>query len=87
MSKNELLQKILIGNSGKTIQFSGLCRLLLEIGFKERIKGSHHIFTKEGIQEIINIQPKGSMAKPYQVKQVRGLILKYKLSGENDEQV
>ena len=87
MSKNELLQKILIGNSDKTIQFSGLCRLLLEMGFKERIKGSHHIFTKEGIQEIINIQPKGSMAKPYQVEQVRGLILKYKLSGENDEQV
>ena len=87
MSKNELLQKILIGNSDKTIPFSGLCSLLLEMGFKERIKGSHHIFTKEGIQEIINIQPKGSMAKPYQVKQVRGLILKYKLSGENGEQV
>ena len=87
MSKNEHLQKILIGNSDKTIPFPCLYRLLLEMGFKERIKGSHHIFTKEGIQEIINIQPKGSMAKPYQVEQVRGLILKYKLSGENDEQV
>jgi hypothetical protein len=34
--------------------------------------------------EIINLQPKGSKAKPYQVKQVRNLILKYKLAGEND---
>ena len=57
------------------------------MGFKERIKGSHHIYTKKGVQEIINIQPKGSMAKPYQVKQIRGLILKYKLTGDEDEQI
>ncbi|GAB4238506.1 MAG: hypothetical protein Tsb0034_14110 [Ekhidna sp.] len=50
---------------------------MINLGFKERVKGSHHIFTKERVEEIINIQPKGNLAKPYQVKQVRGLIVKY----------
>jgi hypothetical protein len=45
---------------------------------------NHHIFYKKGIEEIINIQPKKKMAKPYQVKQIRKLILDYKL-GETDE--
>jgi len=44
----------------------------------------HHIFYKEGIEEILNLQPDGAKAKPYQVKQVRGVILKYKLGGNLD---
>lgn len=54
------------------------------LGFEERIKGSHHIFTSDAVEEILNLQPKGSKAKPYQVKQVRQVILKYRLAGEND---
>ena len=38
-----------------------------------------HIFTREGVEEIVNVQPKGGNAKPYQVRQV---ITKYKLSGQ-----
>jgi predicted RNA binding protein YcfA (HicA-like mRNA interferase family) len=54
---------------------------LLEIlGFEYRIKGSHHIFFRENVNEIINIQPKGVKAKDYQVKQIRNLIVKYKLA-------
>jgi hypothetical protein len=52
------------------------------MGFSERICGSHHIFTKEGIEEILNLQPKGAQAKPYQVKQVRRVITKYRLRGQ-----
>lgn len=44
-----------------------------------RIKGSHHIFWKAGVDEILNLQPVGSKAKPYQVKQVRNVIIKYRL--------
>ena len=56
-----------------------------KLGFDERVKGDHHIFTKDGIEEIINLQPRGSAAKPYQVKQVRNLVLQYKLKlGEED---
>jgi hypothetical protein len=49
------------------------------LGFQQRIRGSHHIFAKEGIEEILNLQPKQGKAKPYQVKQVREVILKYQL--------
>lgn len=82
MSKYEkLLIQILRGTSDASIPFDGLCTLLKHIGFTERIKGSHHIFTKDGVDEILNLQPKGSKSKPYQVKQVRNIILKYKLGG------
>jgi predicted RNA binding protein YcfA (HicA-like mRNA interferase family) len=51
------------------------------MGFQERIRGSHHIFSKDGVEEILNVQPRGAQAKPYQVKQVRSVIVKYKLGG------
>jgi hypothetical protein len=54
------------------------------LGFDERIRGSHHIFTREGVADILNLQPFGAQAKPYQVKQVRNVILKYKIGGEDD---
>ncbi len=54
-----------------------------DFGFSERIKGDHYIFFREGIEEIINLQPlKDGKAKPYQVKQTRSIILKYKLHGD-----
>jgi len=56
--------------------------LLRRLGFTERIKGSHHIFARPDIVEILNLQPKGSMAKAYQVKQVRKLLFQYKLADE-----
>ena len=81
MSQHEkILEQILRGTSDANISFTNLCKLLQTFGFEERIRGSHHIFYRHGIEEIINIQPKGSKAKPYQVKQIRNLILKYKLT-------
>jgi len=51
----------------------------------KRIRGDHHIFTKSGVEEILNLQPKGSKAKLYQVKQVRNVIVRYKLGPEDAE--
>jgi hypothetical protein len=82
---DELLSRILRGASDANIHFNQLRNLLRLLGFAERIRGDHHIFTKNGIEEIINLQPQGSKAKPYQVKQVRGVIIKYRLSGEDNE--
>ena len=81
---DKLLLRVLRGTSDTSIAFDGLCQLLVHLGFQERIKGSHHIFSKEGAIEILNLQPKGSKAKPYQVKQVRNVILKYKLGDTED---
>jgi predicted RNA binding protein YcfA (HicA-like mRNA interferase family) len=56
--------------------------MLLRLGFVERTRGSHHVFRKEGIEEKINMQHAGNKAKPYQVRQVRDVLLKYHLAGE-----
>ena len=83
MDRNQkLLAKVLQGTSDANISFVGLCRLLKVFGFIERIRGDHHIFAKEDVEEILNLQPKGAKAKPYQVKQVRNVILRYKLTLE-----
>jgi len=80
MSKFEkILDKILRGTSDSNIAFHELISLLERLGFQSRIKGSHHIFYKENIVEILNLQEKSGKAKPYQVKQVRNLIVKYKI--------
>lgn len=81
---DKLLERILRGTSDANISFEQMCQLLRRMGFDERIRGSHHIYAKEGVEEILNLQPKGAKAKPYQVKQVRSVILKYKLGGEDD---
>jgi hypothetical protein len=82
--RDKLLIKILRGTADTNIQFEQLCQLLRTLGFNERIRGSHHIFSKDGIEEILNLQPKQGKAKAYQVKQVRTVILKYQLGGQDD---
>ena len=83
MGKYEkLLLQILRGASDANIAFDDLRRLLLSLGFVERTRGSHHIFRKEGIEEKINLQRDKNKAKAYQVRQVRVVILKYRLGGE-----
>ena len=77
------LEQVLRGSSDASIRFADLRNLLLRLRFGERVRGSHHIFWKEGVEEILNLQPKGSKAKPYQVKQVRYVILKYRLGDES----
>ena len=75
--------KVLDGSSDKNFSFKELCAILQKLGFQERIKGSHHIFWKNGMEEIINLQAtKEGMAKPYQIKQVREIIILYRLVNE-----
>ncbi len=84
---NKILNVILSGRSDKGINFNDLITLVIDLGFTMRIKGDHHIFTKSGVDEIINLQPVGAKAKPYQVKQVRDLILKYRLGADQNDQI
>ena len=81
MSKiKKTLAALLEGRSDANFDFSDLCFILVRAGFTLRQgKGSHHIYFKEGVDEIINLQPRGSQAKAYQVNHVRDLILKYQL--------
>ncbi|HPR30543.1 MAG TPA: type II toxin-antitoxin system HicA family toxin [Prolixibacteraceae bacterium] len=86
MSKIEkILMLLLSGRSDTNFEFTDLITLLKRLGFTMRIKGSHHIFYRDDIDEIINLQPDKNKAKPYQVKQIRILILKFDLKIDNDE--
>lgn len=81
---DKLIVQILSGTRDANIAFSDLIDLLQYLGFEMRIKGSHHIFRKGGVEERPNLQKDGNKAKPYQVKQVRNVILKYKLGADDD---
>ncbi len=75
----KLIQSVMSGTQDRNIKFADLQKILDALGFQCRIKGDHFIYWRDGIDEIINIQPDGNKAKPYQVKQVRNIILKYGL--------
>ena len=84
MSRAKIFDRILRGTSDANIRFDELCRLLKRLGFAERIRGDHHIFTRDGVEEILNLRPRGSQAKSYQVKQVRNVIVHYRLAEQHD---
>ena len=77
----KILLEVLRGTSDANIRFEDLRLLLLHLGFEERIRGSHHIFRKPGVEDRINLQSDGHEAKPYQVRQVRRMIVKNRLGG------
>ena len=83
----KLIRRILSGRADTNIPFSGLRGLLKRLGFAEHIRGAHHIFTKDGVDEILNLQPTGSLAKPYQVRQVREIIVQYRLGEDYDGEI
>ena len=82
---SKLVARILSGASDRNLAFSDLCGVLLRLGFDERVKGSHHIFYRTDIDEILNLQEKRGQAKPYQVKQVRDVIVKYRLARDSED--
>ena len=81
MKAQKLLERIVNGTV-QNVPFDDLCLLLKKLGFEQPRKGSgsHHIFTRDGVAEIINLQPKGKDAKAYQVRQVREIIERYQLT-------
>ena len=79
---DKLIDRILRGAADANISFDDLCALLVHLQFAMRTRGSHHVFSKPGVSERINLQRDGAKAKPYQVRQVRAIIVKYRLGGE-----
>ncbi len=79
---DKLLDRVLRGTSDAGISFDDLCGLLERLGFERRTRGSHNVFRRPGVVEKPNLQRAGSNAKVYQVRQVRDIILKYRLGDE-----
>lgn len=82
---DKLLARVLSGRSDANIDFDDLRKLLLHLGFQERVRGSHHVLIRPGVEDIINLQRQGRMAKPYQVCQARSVITTYGLAAEEEE--
>ena len=81
----KLLAQVISGRSDTNIDFDGLRNLLLQLGFMERVHGSRRIFIRPGVEDLVNLQREGRMAKPYQVRQVRSVILTYGLAVGEDK--
>lgn len=72
----------------KNIRFNKLCNIAGEFGFKFKGgRGSHRIYVKKGIKEILNFQNVHGKAKPYHVRQLIKVIEKYNLIEEQDNDV
>jgi predicted RNA binding protein YcfA (HicA-like mRNA interferase family) len=79
-----LLQKAL--SSPAHLRFEEACALARAFGFHlSRVSGSHHIFARQGVRELVNLQEVGGKAKPYQVKQLLDLVERYNLSLGGEE--
>ena len=76
---DKTIDRIVCGNADAGIRFQDLVAVLSKLGFDMRVRGDHHIFSRTGIVEILNLQPHGGKAKPYQVKQVRAILTTYGL--------
>lgn len=83
MNKRKLFQRII--NNPRNVRFETLTILAISFGFTlVRIRGSHHIYSHSQIDEIVNLQNVEGMAKPYQVRQLLGLIERYNLELEGE---
>jgi predicted RNA binding protein YcfA (HicA-like mRNA interferase family) len=82
MKRRKLLQKIIGGS--KNIRFTEMVNLIEGFGFKlSRTDGSHHIFTRPDIPELVNLQDIKGQAKPYQIRQFLKLVEKHNLKLED----
>lgn len=84
---DKLLAQLLGGRADANVAFDALCGLLRRLGFDERTRGSHHVFRRSGVEDLINLQRDGDKAKVYQVRQVRAVLVRYGLTTiEGDEE-
>jgi hypothetical protein len=80
--RRKLIEKV--RNNPAGVRFQEICLLAGHLGFTKRGgKGSHVVYEKDGVEEILTFQDREGMAKPYQVKQLLAVIEKYRL-GERE---
>jgi predicted RNA binding protein YcfA (HicA-like mRNA interferase family) len=84
-SADKLARQILFVRADANVDFADLRKFLLSLGFVERVRGSHHLFVKAGVEELLNLQRDGKHAKPYQVRQVRMMVMRHHLWNPDHE--
>ena len=85
MKPRDLLDRCARGDV-RNVRFADLEQLIEVLGFRlKRIGGSHHFYVHPDIDAVLNIQPLGRQATPYQARQVAELAARYSLTVENDQ--
>ncbi|MDQ3573745.1 MAG: type II toxin-antitoxin system HicA family toxin [Actinomycetota bacterium] len=85
MRPERLLERILRGEVAN-VDFNDLVRLVEALGFRQvGGRGSHRVFARTDVQELVNLQKDQGEAKRYQVRQVTTLVRKYDLHLEDPE--
>jgi hypothetical protein len=51
----KLLGRILSGTADRNLRFDEVRSVLLRLGFSERVEGSHHIYYRADVVEIVNL--------------------------------
>ncbi len=83
MNRRKLLKRIL--ESPHNVRFAEFVDLVQGFSFRlDRVRGSHHLFRRSDISEIINIQDSRGEAKPYQIRQFLRIVERYNLKLEDD---
>lgn len=84
MNNQKRLQKALF--SPNNMRFGDMTSLVEAFGFHlSRTSGSHHIYARKDIPELVNMQNVAGKAKPYQVRQFLRLVERYNLKLRESE--
>lgn len=86
MGWKKTFARVCCGTADASLRYDDVCQLLARLGFEKQVRDDHHVFIREGVAEILNLQPSGALAKPYQVGQVRDVIVRYRLAGEHEDE-
>lgn len=82
MHGRKLLRRLLTNTAN--VRFDDMIHLVEGFGFRlSRVRGSHHIFVRDGVPEPVNLQNVGGEAKPYQIRQFLRLVEKHNLRLED----
>lgn len=84
MDRRRLLARLARGDV-KNVAFADMCSLIESFGFEQvRVSGSHHVFRRADVRELVNLQDVKGQAKPYQIRQFLRLVERYALSLEEE---
>jgi len=85
LNRRKLLKRLSEG-AVQNVTFSDFRNLVEGFGFVlRRRNGSHHVFARPGIAEMVNLQNVAGQAKPYQIRQFLRLVERYNMALETEE--
>jgi predicted RNA binding protein YcfA (HicA-like mRNA interferase family) len=86
MKRRKLLARLACG-AVRNVRFDDFTGLVSTFGFVlVRTSGSHHIYTRRDIPQLVSLQDVNGQAKPYQVRQFLRLVERYNLTMEEERE-